>query len=131
MILAKNISESCEDVPCELGIYCNSVNSIHDHNGLCFHAGLFNSCYLLYFESVHSSAIFVFVYAMFWLIWWCFYQLVLHFQLRFTHFTMFTCRFYSSDTLETSTSSVWICSLVSSTFICCYCQRTTVLCLHK
>lgn len=101
----------------------NSVNSIHDHNGLCFHARVFNSCYLSYFESVQTFiSDFVFVYAMFGLIWWCFYQLVLHFQLRFTHLTMFTCRFYSSNALETSTYSVWICSLVSSTFICCYCQ---------
>lgn len=50
----KSLSESCENVPCELGIYFNSVNSIQHHNGLCFHARLFNSGYLLYFESVQT-----------------------------------------------------------------------------
>lgn len=127
----KHISESCENVPCELVLF-NSVNSIHDHNGLCFHARVFNSCYLSYFESVQTFiSDFVFVYAMFGLIWWCFYQLVLHFQLRFTHLTMFTCRFYSSNALETSTYSVWICSLVSSTFICCYCQTYSTVCINN
>lgn len=32
----------------------NSVNSTRNHNGLCLHARLFNSCYLLCFEPVQT-----------------------------------------------------------------------------